>query len=138
MKHESSLIQQLSSSDKSMKPKEALDSLLASGCSSSLQGVMLWLEIWGPGHKISLRAPLLLVGYIISSWPGRGYMVIFIPVKETKVTEGRESASCCGPVSLSGVTRRVRPQQTKQQRLRLPSSKYVSKCRILWGLQAFW
>lgn len=95
MRHESSWIQQLSSSDNSMKLK--LDCLLASGCSSNLLGTVLWLEIGGPGHKVSPRAPFAR-GRLQNQQPARqGYMVIFVAVKETKAA-GRDSASCHGPV----------------------------------------
>lgn len=70
MRHESSLIQQLSSSNTSMKLKQAWDCPLASGCSSNLQGAVLWLEIRGLGHKISSRAPFTL-GSVHNQQPTR-------------------------------------------------------------------
>lgn len=113
MRHESSWIQQLSSSDNSMKLK--LNCLLASGCSSNLPGAVPWLEIWGPGHKVSPRGPLCswLVTESAASQAGlRGHLCSCQRDKSCR------QGLCLLPWSslLSGVTRRVRPQQTEPQR----------------------
>lgn len=46
-----------------------------------------------------------MIGIVISSPPGRGCMVIVVPVRETKAAADRDLVPCCGPVLFSGSIR---------------------------------
>ena len=92
------LIQQLSSSDESQKLKQTACS--PGFAPAPVPGSRAWLEIRGPGYKISPRGPFAPK---VSSPPGRGSIVI-IPSKETKELQ---AAPCCGPFSVSAAAQRI-------------------------------
>lgn len=129
---ESSLTQQLSSSNKSMKLRQTVNCLLVSGCSRNLQGATVWLESGVLGTRFHQGAPLPLVGYIINSLPGRDCMAILVPDKETKAAADRECVPCCGPDLLSRATR-LGLSKLSNRDSAAPSGKLldVSRCRIL-------